>query len=402
MSLVDIIAPADHQEGTKMIIQSWMKKIGSPIHADEPLVELETDKVTMEIEAPADGVLAEILIDIGAEIDPGTLLGRIATDVNTGDEIKVAVLTHTNHSTTTEKSQYDGPTNKTLSPSVRRFVLEHNLDVSQLIGTGKKGRVTLEDVKKHLATDKPLNQSPALAKPALETTRVPHTQMRRNIAKHMHHSVTTAPHVTAVFEADFSAAAAHRTENKTAFAQQGVNLTYTAYIMAACVQAMKAVPEVNSQWHDDFIEVFSDINIGVGTALDDKGLIVPVVRKVQEKNLFDIAKTLQTKIDRARDNTLTPEDVRGGTFTISNHGVSGSLLATPIIINQPQAAILGVGKLEKRAVVKTVNGNDMIAIRPMAYVSLTIDHRALDGHQTNEWLSTFVNTLEQWDNPKAQ
>ena len=154
---------------------------------------------------------------------------------------------------------------------------------------------------------------------------------------------------------------------------------------------------MNSKWHHDAIEIFSDINIGVGTALGNKGLIVPVIRSVQERNLFGVAKSLQDMIERARTNKLKPEDVNGGTFTISNHGVSGSLIATPIIINQPQSAILGVGKLEKRVVVQSISGQDVIAIKPMAFVSLTIDHRVLDGHQTNTWLTQFISTLENWD-----
>lgn len=409
MSFVDIIAPIDSQEGTKMVVQSWMKEVGSTLSAYEPLVEVETDKVTMEIEAPADGVLVEILIETGAEIEPGTVLGRLSTQANAAkidspeffekdSSEKVSLV-----ESASQMNSNTVNTNKALSPSVKRLVIKNKLDVEKIIGSGRKGRITLGDVKKALASknsttttvfERPLPKQQVASVDGL--TRIQHTGMRRAIAKHMHESVTTAPHVTAVFEADFSAISAHRAANKAEFASKGVKLTYTTYMIAACVEAMNAVPEVNSQWHDDYIEVFSDINIGVGTALGDKGLIVPVIMKTQEMNLFGIAKSLQGSIDRARENKLKTEDVRGGTFTISNHGVSGSLLATPIIINQPQSAILGVGKLEKRAVVKTVDGQDMIAIRPMAYVSLTIDHRVLDGDQTNTWLSAFVKTLENW------
>jgi len=208
--------------------------------------------------------------------------------------------------------------------------------------------------------------------------------------------VTRAPHVTAVFEADFSAIMAHRERHKDAFAKKGVKLTYTAYLVAAAAEAMKVAPAINSRWHDDRLEIFDDVNIGVGTALGEKGLIVPVLRKVQTLSLKGIAAGLDEMIDKARREQLTGKDVSGGTFTISNHGVSGSLFAAPIIINQPQSAILGVGKLEKRVVVREVGGADAIQIRPMAYVSLTIDHRALDGHQTNTWLSAFVQALEDW------
>jgi len=171
--------------------------------------------------------------------------------------------------------------------------------------------------------------------------------------------------------------------------------------LMACAEAMKAVPEINSQWHDDAVQIFSDVNIGVGTALGDKGLVVPVINNVQERNIFGVARELQEITAKARDNKLTPSDMKGGTFTISNHGVSGSLLATPIIINQPQSAILGVGKLEKRVVVRPLDGQDIMVIKPMAYVSLTIDHRVIDGHQTNNWLSVFVSTLENWGTNKS-
>ena len=404
MSSVDIIAPVDNEEGTTMKVQSWLSAPGDKVVLNQPLVELETDKVTVEIEAVASGVISEILITPGEDVEPGAVLGRIDTAVSqsvvettsTDKGVQAPPRADARADTATTPMQ---ARNTVLSPSVRRFVTEHNLDVSLISGTGRRGRVTLEDVKAFNArSDKPDN---SVAKPKVHLsdgapTQIPHSAMRRAIAQHMHESVQTAPHVTAVFEADFTAIAAHRAAHKNDFANQGVKLSYTAYIVAACVEAMRIVPEVNSRWHDDFLEIYNDINIGVGTALGDKGLVVPVIQKAQTLNLFGIAKVLQDNIERARTNKLTPKDVRGGTFTISNHGVSGSLVATPIIINQPQSAILGVGKLEKRVIVKTVEGQDAMVIRPMAYVSLTIDHRVLDGHQTNTWLSAFVATLENW------
>ena len=159
---------------------------------------------------------------------------------------------------------------------------------------------------------------------------------------------------------------------------------------------MAASPHVNSRWHDDFLDVFADVNIGMGVALGDKGLIVPVIKQAQTLSLKETARRLGELTSKARAGKLAPADVHGGTFTISNHGVSGSLLAAPIIINQPQSAILGVGKVEKRVVVREIEGADAMLIRPMAYVSLTVDHRALDGHQTNAWLTRFVETLDHW------
>ncbi len=220
--------------------------------------------------------------------------------------------------------------------------------------------------------------------------------MRLRIAENMLNSVTQAPHVTAVFECDFSAIIAHRARHKDGWGRQGVKLTYTAYLVAAAAEAMKVAPAINSRWHADRLEIFDDINIGVGTALGSKGLIVPVLRQVQRLSLQGVAAGLDELVERARAEKLTGKDVGGGTFTISNHGVSGSLFASPIIINQPQSAILGVGKLEKRVVVREVGGVDTIQIRPMAYVSLTIDHRVVDGHQTNAWLTRLVELIENW------
>jgi 2-oxoglutarate dehydrogenase E2 component (dihydrolipoamide succinyltransferase) len=225
---------------------------------------------------------------------------------------------------------------------------------------------------------------------------IPHDFMRRRIAERMVHSVQTAPHVTALFEADFSAIIAHREANRAQFAQAGANLTFTAYVVAACVEAMKGVPQVNARWFEDRIEIPDDVNIGVGTALGDKGLIVPVIHHAQTLPLLEIARRLTELTEKARAGKLAPADVQNGTFSISNHGVSGSLLAAPIIINQPQSAILGVGKLQKRAVVREADGHDAVEIRPMAYVTLTIDHRVLDAHQCNAWMTRFVETLEGW------
>jgi 2-oxoglutarate dehydrogenase E2 component (dihydrolipoamide succinyltransferase) len=173
-------------------------------------------------------------------------------------------------------------------------------------------------------------------------------------------------------------------------------LTLTAYFIAAAAVAIRAVPEANSRWSDEALEIFTPINIGVATALADAGLVVPVIRAVDALDLEGIARALHDLVTRARAGTLTPADVRGGTFTLSNHGVSGSLLAAPIVIPQPQAAVVGVGRLEKRAVVHSTAGEDRILVRPKCYVTLTIDHRVMDGYQANAFLRTFVSHLEQW------
>jgi 2-oxoglutarate dehydrogenase E2 component (dihydrolipoamide succinyltransferase) len=189
---------------------------------------------------------------------------------------------------------------------------------------------------------------------------------------------------------------AHRASHRAEFQQRGAPLTFTAYFLAAAVEAIRAVPEANSRWTDTSLEIYEDIHIGVATAVEGVGLVVPVIRDVQSLDLFGIASRLNQLVDAARARELSPADVRDGTFTISNHGVSGSLLATPIVINQPQSAILGIGKLEKRPVVMDEGDQEKVVIRPKCYVTLTIDHRVMDGHQANRFLQTFVRTLETW------
>ena len=225
---------------------------------------------------------------------------------------------------------------------------------------------------------------------AIASHRVPHSAMRRSIAEHMVRSLHVAPHVTTVFEADLSGIQSHREQHKAEFEAQGAKLTLTAYFVRATVEAIRAVPEANSRWHDDALEVWDDINIGIATALGAGGIIVPVLRKAQDLDLLATARGLQDLTDRARAGGLEPKDVQHGTFTISNHGVSGSLVATPIIINQPQSAILGIGKLQQRPVV--IGGE--LQVRPMIYVTLTIDHRVLDGFSANAFLSRWVETIE--------
>jgi 2-oxoglutarate dehydrogenase E2 component (dihydrolipoamide succinyltransferase) len=409
--MIDVVVPAE-QEGTQAVVRAWLKKVGDRVEENDPLVELETDKVTMEVPAPAAGVLREVLLDTDSEAVPGAVLGRIAP---AGEESVRVERSRDTPSSEAEKqalgSAREGPSTSLgasglndpelrLSPAVKRALLQHDIDPARIEGTGRGGRITRADVdravEKATRVGRPVEGVLPAGAADIRSHSVPHDRMRLRIAENMLASVTRAPHVTAMFEADFSAVIAHRDRHKDAFARKGAKLTYTAYIVAAAAEAMKVAPAINSRWHDDRLELFDDVNIGVGTALGEKGLIVPVLRKVQTLSLKGIAAGLDELIEKARREQLTAKDVQGGTFTISNHGVSGSLFAAPIIINQPQSAILGVGKLEKRVVVREVDGADAIQIRPMAYVSLTIDHRVVDGHQTNAWLTRFVELLEGW------
>ena len=386
--MIDVVVP-EEQEGTQAVVRAWLKKVGDRVEVNDPLVELETDKVAVEVPAPAAGVLREILLQTDAEALPGAVLGRI--DVETAAEKPKAP------SEPRSEPRARPPLDPALrlSPAVKRACLQHDIDPRSISGTGRDGRVTRADVDR--AVEAGTKVQPALPSDgSIRSHSVPHDRMRLKIAENMLNSVTQAPHVTALFEADFSAIIAHRDRHKAAYSKKGVKLSYTAYIVAAAAEAMKVAPAINSRWHEDRLEIFDDVNIGVGTALGEKGLIVPVLRQVQKLSLKGIAAGLDELVEKARREQLTGKDVSGGTFTISNHGVSGSLFAAPIIIAQPQSAILGVGKLEKRVVVREIGGADAIQIRPMAYVSLTIDHRVVDGHQTNAWLTRFVELLESW------
>ncbi len=373
---IEIVVPLE-EEGTKAVVKAWFKKIGEVVAVDDPLVELETDKVAVEIAATASGVLTEILFEEGAEVEPGTVLGRLGTAESAVPTTAVPPQAAARASVTVER--------EALSPGVRRLLAEHNLQPSDVAPRGDK--LSREDIEAEAARRKV---------ESVGVKSVPHDRMRKRIAQHLAQSLQVAPHVTSVFEADFSAISAHRAAHRADFLGQGANLTFTAYIVAAAAQAMAAAPAVNARWYDDRIDLYEDVNVGVGTALGDKGLVVPVIHRAQSLSLLEIAQALSTLTGKARAGKLTPESVRGGTFSVSNHGVSGSLLATPVIINQSQAAILGVGKLEKRATVQSQDGIDTIAIRPMAYVTLTIDHRVIDAHQTNAWLECFVRVLAAW------
>jgi len=397
--LIEVRVP-DEQEGTKAVVRAWLKQIGDAVAENDPLVELETDKVTQEVPAPGAGVLAEIILNTDAEAVPGALLARIETSTPakagaqeaepSSGSVDEAVVAAPGPRPSLGYSESEAR----LSPSVRRACLQNGIDPARIAGTGRNGRVTREDVDRAVASATVVSVGePTTAQPRQFSAQdIPHDRMRLSIAENMVRAVSDAPHVTALFEADFSAIAAH----KAGMATRGVKLSYTAYIVKAAAEAMAVAPAINGRWEKDRIAISPTIDIGVGTALGEKGLVVPVVKDAGSLSLEQIGAKLDDLTRRAREGKLERSDVSGGSFTISNHGVSGSLLAAPIILHQGQAAILGIGKLEKRVVVREIGGQDAILVRPMAYVTLTIDHRVVDGHQTNAWLTRFVEILESW------
>jgi len=416
---IEIRAPAEQTEGTRSQILRWLKQVGERVEEDEPLIEIETDKVTVEVASPGAGVLREILRREQEEIAPGELLGVLDPASRTTTEAAApapsraagaapsageAVATRAATGAGARAAAAEAAT--PLSPAVRRLLAEHGLSAAAVHGTGERGRLTVEDVL-HAAAGSaggaaaraPAEAGPAPppAAPAAGVHRVPHSAVRRRTAEHMVQSLLhTAPHVTTVFEADMSAVLEDRARRRDEFARRGAPLTLTAYFVQAAVAAVRAVPEANSRWTDTALEIYEAIHIGIGTAVEGSGLVVPVLRDAHTRDLFGTARGLDDLVSRARAGKLTPADVRGGTFTLSNHGVSGSLLATPIVINQPQSAILGIGKLERRAVVVGEGEAETIAVRPRCYVTLTLDHRVMDGHQANRFMQILVDTLGGW------
>jgi 2-oxoglutarate dehydrogenase E2 component (dihydrolipoamide succinyltransferase) len=413
---VEIRAPSEESEGTRSQILRWLKQVGESVAENEPLIEIETDKVTVEIASPGTGVLREILKREQDEVVPGELLGRLelARPEAPGRPSAPASASQLSMPDAEPGERRAGPVTAVpgavaqLSPAVRRLLGEHGLDAAGLPGTGQGGRITVEDVLRAAAARGAGQSSMAAEQTAVApqqkavggdagVRRVLHTAVRKRIAEHMVQSLLrTAPHVTTVFEADLTRVLQDRMWQREEFARRGAPLTLTAYFVQAAVAAVRAVPEANSRWTDSALEIYTAIHVGVATAVEGVGLVVPVLRDAQSRDLFETARGLDDLVERARQGKLSPADVRGGTITLSNHGVSGSLLAAPIIINQPQSAIVGVGKLEKRPVVLEEGDEQKIGVRPRCYVTLTLDHRVMDGHQANHFMQTFVHTLNHW------
>jgi 2-oxoglutarate dehydrogenase E2 component (dihydrolipoamide succinyltransferase) len=267
-------------------------------------------------------------------------------------------------------------------------------DVLAFVGNRESGIVTSAKP----ANSQPINSQPVNVKPMQGDQLIKHTTMRKSIAQHMVESKHTSPHVLTVMEADMSKVIKHRAANKATFERDGVNLTFTAYFMMAIVAGLKAYPQTNASWTDEGLLVHKNINLGMAVSLGEDGLIVPVIKDADNLSLLAMARSVNDLATRSRNKKLQPDDVKGGTFTLTNHGVSGSLFAFPVI-NQPQAGILGVGAMQKRVIVipaKDGTSDDAIAIRPMVYMSFVFDHRILDGASADWFLAKVKDTLENW------
>jgi pyruvate/2-oxoglutarate dehydrogenase complex dihydrolipoamide acyltransferase (E2) component len=372
----DIVMPQLGESIAEGTVIKWLVPKGGRIEKDQPLLEVETDKVALEIPSPSTGTLSEVLVQEGQTVPVGTLIARLDSNVS---------------SETTAMNRVGGVVVRQLdpsvegeghhSPAVRQLAKEYGVNLSQVTGTGVGGRVTKKDVQDFIAQS---GVQAKVATPGGEQSMgeeiMPFTQMRRTIADRMVRSKQTSAHVTTYFEVDFSGIAEFR---------EGRDLTYLPFVIRAVTRAIRDVPMVNSAWSEQGIIVKRDIHIGIATALED-GLLVPVVRSADRKGLMQLASEVADLAERARNKKLNPEEVQGGTFTITNHGGFGSLFSTPII-HQPQIAILGVGAIQKRAVVI----NDVIVIRPMGYLSLSFDHRVIDGAIADQFMAKIKGFLEQ-------
>jgi len=410
-----VLVPLLGEGVEEVTVIKWLKKEGDSVNELEPLLEVNTDKVDTEIPAPTSGTVLKILAEEGIPAKVGAVLALIGRPgeavegsegppTKAGSKVESAALSPSKGQTSTssqvETSDLRPSTKQDvgfISPVVAKIAAEHGVDLSQVQGTGLNGRITKNDVLNFVEREKPAasTATPLVQHLAPDTgaqdTLIKHTVIRRQIAEHMVMSQHTSPHVLTVMEADMSRVAKHRSANKEIFGRDGVNLTFTAYFMMAIVAGLKAYPHVNSSWTDEGILVHKAVNIGMATSLGEEGLIVPVIKNADNLSLLAMARAVNDLASRARSKKLQPDEVKGGTFTLTNHGISGSLFAFPII-NQPQSGILGAGAMQKRVVVI----EDAIAIRPMVYLSFVFDHRILDGASADTFLMKVKETLENW------
>jgi pyruvate dehydrogenase E2 component (dihydrolipoamide acetyltransferase) len=452
----NIIMPQMGESVAEGTVTKWLKKVGERVERDEPLFEISTDKVDAEIPSPTSGVLTKILVRENETVEVNTVVGEIDGEAATASSAAPEVTEKPSaaksappapaddgYSTAAPAPRADGdavafrgqaapqqtaPAIATprsdekirSSPLVRRIAREQNVDLKRVTGTGLGGRVSKKDILSYLAQSPAavcgaLTQPPASPSSAsLSTERsaaprpaptpsmvfsgptevVPMTPMRRQIAEHMVASKKTSAHVTTIFEIELTKVSDLRAQHAAEFERRnGLKLTYTPFFVRAAIEGLRAFPLLNSSVEGTNIVYKRDLNIGVAVALDT-GLIVPVIKRADEKNFLGIARTIQDLAERARAKRLSVDDVQGGTFTITNPGVFGSLFGTPII-NQPQVAILGVGAIEKRPVVRS----DAIAIRPMVYLTLSFDHRTIDGAVADQFMGRVKTYLESWDEP---
>ena len=410
--------PALGESVTEAEVAKWFKQVGDAVEADEPLVELETDKVTLEVNAPAAGVLAEIVAGEGAEVEVGAVLGRID---ETGAAVAVAAATKAPAAAAPEPEPDPEPEPEPepapLSPAVRKLVAEHDLDPAEIEGTGKDGRLLKADVEAYLAAqaaapepepapvpepkpapDKPVaTPRPAAPKPAPappraddeREVRVRMSRLRRRIAERLKEAQNSAAMLTTFNDVDMTAILDLRKRYRDSFEKRhGVRLGFMSFFVKACIEALKEIPAVNAEIDGDDIvyKNYYDIGVAVGT---EQGLVVPILRDADGLSFAGIERTIAELGVKARDGNLSMAELTGGTFTVSNGGVYGSMLSTPIL-NPPQSGILGMHRIEQRPVAR----DGQVVIRPMMYLALSYDHRIVDGREAVTFLVKVKEGLE--------
>lgn len=432
----DVVMPQMGESIAEGTIVRWIKKVGDAVDKDEPLFEISTDKVDAEIPSPGAGILLEISVKEGETVPVNSVVARIgaageapaAWAAAPVAAVAPAVVPAEAPSApvpaaaapaapAVAEDSLEGRLRTKSSPVVRNIAKEHGIDLAQLSGTGIAGRVTKKDIESYVASGA-AKAAPVAAPAAVapgapaavaaapvpaampapkafapgENVRIePMGVMRRKIADHMVMSLRTSPHVYSAYEVDFSRIDTIRRKKKAEYEAAGVRLTYTAFIAKATVDVIRHFPFTNASIDGDNIIYKRDINLGIAVALD-AGLIVPVIKNADERNMLGISRAIQDLSGRARSKQLKPEEVQGGTFTITNPGIFGALWGLPVI-SQPQVAILGVGSVDKRVVVV----DDMIAIRPMCYLTLGYDHRLIDGADAGRFLAALKDRLQNFD-----
>ena len=429
--MTDVVMPKMGESITEGTILEWKKQVGDSIAKDETLLEISTDKVDSEIPSPATGTIVEIIAQVNDTIPVGDVIARIGEVGESASTEEVSVETApTEESLPTEPDlvpeikevvQSEIVIEKPIIQSGKRFysplvksiakkegITQAELDA--LMGTGNNGRVNKQDILAYLKirtagapthTEDVIEQ-PASIVPTMSDEIEPMSRMRKRIAEHMVQSVQTSPHVYTTVEADVTNLVHIRAEHKESFkSKAGVNLTYTPMLLDACIRVIQEFPLMNASLDGDNIVHHRNINMGVAVSLPDDNLIVPVIHSSEEKNFLGLARSVSDLAGRARENKLTPDEIFGSTFTVTNPGVFGGLFGMGII-NQPNVGILSVGSFQKRPVVKETEYGDTIVVRSMVYLTLSYDHRIIDGAYGTKFLARLVEIIEQYNNDKIK
>ena len=434
MARIDVVMPQMGESITEGTLSKWLKKLGDPVKRDEPMFEISTDKVDAEIPAPSAGILAEILVNEGQTVPIQTLVARIETEAGVGvapppapapvapAAPKPALAAPVATAPPAPKAvtppvppvgadeSMEARLRRKSTPVVRKMVAEHGLDLTAIAGSGLAGRVTKNDVISYLDQGLAAEPAPAAAPrspagvhiipgPVVEPWEgdkvEPWSRIRKLTADHMLMSRRVSPHVSSLIEIDYTRVARIRAMRKAEFAERGVNLTFLAFIAKAVADSLRKHPMVNSAVMGEATIVRREINLGIAVALD-WGLIVPVVRRADELNLFGLARSIGDLAERSRTKKLSPDEVQKGTFTITNPGGFGTIVGLPII-NQPQSAILAVGSIEKQpSVITAPDGTDSIAIRTKGILAMSFDHRVVDGANADRFLADVKKALHEF------